>query len=455
MKPQILVVDDDRGMCELLELGLARRGFQVRWTTEPRKVLELLQQDFYEAVVTDLNMPGQDGIELTRQLVGNRSDLPVIVITAFGSMESAVESMRAGAYDFVTKPLEVDSLALVLQRAVQHRALREEVKLLRRAVAASHGVDNLIGESSEMRRVFNLLSRVAEADVSVLVLGESGTGKELVARAVHTRSQRKDGPFIAVNCSALPEALLESELFGHTRGAFTDARSPRRGLFQQAHGGTVFLDEIGDLPLALQPRLLRALQERKVRPVGSDTEIDIDVRVLAATNQDLESAVSEKLFRGDLYYRLNVVQVRLPPLRARGNDVLLLAQHFLRQTAARLDKHVERMSPSVAERLLAYSWPGNVRELQNCIERAVALTAYDQLGVDDLPEKIRDYRPSQVLLASDHPSELVTMDEIERRYILRVLDVVSGNKSLAAQILGFDRRTLYRKLERYGISTRL
>ncbi|MBP6741209.1 MAG: sigma-54-dependent Fis family transcriptional regulator [Deltaproteobacteria bacterium] len=455
MKPQILVVDDDRGMCELLELGLARRGFQVRWTTEPRKVLELLQQDFYEAVVTDLNMPGQDGIELTRQLVGNRSDLPVIVITAFGSMESAVEAMRAGAYDFVTKPLEVDSLALVLQRAVQHRALREEVKLLRRAVAASHGVDNLIGESSEMRRVFNLLSRVAEADVSVLVLGESGTGKELVARAVHTRSQRKDGPFIAVNCSALPEALLESELFGHTRGAFTDARSPRRGLFQQAHGGTVFLDEIGDLPLALQPRLLRALQERKVRPVGSDTEIDIDVRVLAATNQDLESAVSEKLFRGDLYYRLNVVQVRLPPLRARGNDVLLLAQHFLRQTAARLDKHVERMSPSVAERLLAYSWPGNVRELQNCIERAVALTAYDQLGVDDLPEKIRDYRPSQVLLASDHPSELVTMDEIERRYILRVLDVVSGNKSLAAQILGFDRRTLYRKLERYGISTRL
>jgi two-component system response regulator AtoC len=455
MKPQILVVDDDRGMCELLELGLARRGFQVRWTTEPRKVLELLQQDFYEAVVTDLNMPGQDGIELTRQLVGNRSDLPVIVITAFGSMESAVESMRAGAYDFVTKPLEVDSLALVLQRAVQHRALREEVKLLRRAVAASHGVDNLIGESSEMRRVFNLLSRVAEADVSVLVLGESGTGKELVARAVHTRSQRKDGPFIAVNCSALPEALLESELFGHTRGAFTDARSPRRGLFQQAHGGTLFLDEIGDLPLSLQPRLLRALQERKVRPVGSDTEIDIDVRVLAATNQDLESAVTEKLFRGDLYYRLNVVQVRLPPLRARENDVLLLAQHFLRQTAARLDKHVERLSPSTAERLLAYSWPGNVRELQNCIERAVALTAYDQLGVDDLPEKIRDYRPSQVLLASDHPSELVTMDEIERRYILRVLDVVSGNKSLAAQILGFDRRTLYRKLERYGISTRL
>ena len=452
MKPQILIVDDDRGMCELLELGLSKRGFEIRSTTEPRKVLDLLQQGSFEAVVTDLNMPGQNGIELTRQLAGNRPDLPVVVVTAFGSMESAIEAMRAGAYDFVTKPLEVDALALVLQRAVQHRALREEVKLLRRAVAASQSFDNLLGESSEMRHVFDLLSRVAEADVSVLVLGESGTGKELVARAIHTRSPRKAGPFVAVNCSALPEPLLESELFGHTRGAFTDARGARRGLFQQAHGGTLFLDEIGDLPLSLQPRLLRALQERKVRPVGSDAEIDIDVRVLAATNQDLEVAVNERHFRGDLYYRLNVVQLRLPPLRARGNDALLLAQHFLDQAAARLGKRVERLTTKAAERLLAYNWPGNVRELQNCIERAVALTAYDQLGVDDLPERVRDYRPSQVILASDHPSELVTMDEIERRYILRVMDVVGGNKSLAAQILGFDRRTLYRKLERYGVA---
>lgn len=452
MKPQILVVDDDRGMCELLEFGLAKRGFDIRSTTEPRKVLDLLQQGALEAVVTDLNMPGKNGIELTRQVVGNRPDLPVIVITAFGNMESAVEAMRAGAYDFVTKPLEVDALALVLQRAIQHRALREEVKLLRRAVAAAKGPDQLIGESQEMRQVFDLLARIAEADVSILVLGESGTGKELVARSLHANSPRKDQPFVAVNCSSLPEALLESELFGHTRGAFTDARSPRRGLFQQAHGGTLFLDEIGDLPLSLQPRLLRALQERKVRPVGSDSEVDVDVRVLAATNQDLDRAVAEKLFRGDLFYRLNVVQMRLPPLRARGNDVLLLAQHFLDQAAARQNKRVERLSAKAAERLLAYSWPGNVRELQNCIERAVALTAYDQIGIDDLPERVRDHRPSQILLASDHPSELVTMEEIERRYILRVLDVVGGNKSLAAQILGFDRRTLYRKLERYGVS---
>jgi two-component system response regulator AtoC len=453
MKPLILVIDDDRGMCELLELGLAKRGYEVRSTTDARKVLELLQQASFAAVVTDLNMPGQNGIELTRQLIGNRPDLPVVVITAFGSMESAIEAMRAGAYDFLTKPLEVDALAIVLQRAVQHHALREEVKLLRKAVAAAQSFDSLIGESNEMRQVFDLLSRVADADVSVLIGGESGTGKELVARSIHNRSIRKNGPFVAVNCAALPEALLESELFGHTRGAFTDARSTRRGLFQQAQGGTVFLDEIGDLPLSLQPRLLRVLQERKVRPVGSDTEVDIDVRVLAATNLDLEKAVTERQFREDLYYRLNVVQLRLPPLRARGNDVLLLAQHVLDQTAIRLSKRVQRLTPKVAERLLAYSWPGNVRELQNCIERAVALTAYDQIGVDDLPEKVRDYRPSQVLLISDHPSDLLSMEEVERRYILRVLDVVSGNKSLAAQILGFDRRTLYRKLERFGMAT--
>ncbi|MBL9007192.1 MAG: sigma-54-dependent Fis family transcriptional regulator [Myxococcales bacterium] len=452
MKPLILAIDDDRGMCELLELGLARRGFAVRWTTEPRKVMDLVQENDFAAIVSDLNMPGQNGIELTRQIVGNRPDVPIVVITAFGSMASAVEAMRAGAYDFVTKPLEVDALALVLQRAVQHRALREEVKRLRLAVSGAQP-EHVLGDSQEMKQVFDLVSRVADADVSVLILGESGTGKELIARSLHQRSQRKDGPFVAINCSALPEALLESELFGHARGAFTDARSARRGLFQQAHEGTIFLDEIGDLPLSLQPRLLRALQERKVRPVGSDVEIDVDVRVLAATNQDLEKAVESKSFRGDLFYRLNVVQLRLPPLRTRGNDVLLLAQHFLQQTANRIGKRVESLNPKAAERLLAYSWPGNVRELQNCIERAVALAAFNQIGVDDLPDRIRDYRPSQILVPSDHPSELVTMDEIERRYILRVLDVVAGNKSLAAQILGFDRRTLYRKLERYGITS--
>lgn len=450
MKPQILIVEDDRSMCEFLEVGLHKRGFEVKWTTDPRQVPDLLRSERVEVVVTDLNMPEMNGIDLTQQISGNRPDLPIIAITGFGTIESAVAVMRAGAYDFVVKPLEIDTLALVLQRAVQHRALREEIKLLRRAVAASRGFEDILGESAEMKQAFDLLSRVAEADVSVLVFGESGTGKELAARALHQRSGRRHGPFIAVNCSALPEPLLESELFGHTRGAFTDARAPRRGLFQRAEGGTLFLDEIGDLPLTLQPRLLRALQERTVRPVGSDDEVPIDVRVIAATNQDLEAAVAERRFREDLFYRLNVVQLRLPPLRARGTDVLLIAQRFVELAATRQNKRIQGLTSKAAERLLSYSWPGNVRELQNCIERAVALASYDQIGVDDLPEKIRDHCPKSVVLASEHPSELVSMEELERRYVLRVLEVVGGNKSLAAEILGFDRRTLYRKLERYG-----
>ena len=454
MKPKILVIEDDRGMCELLEIGLGKRGFSVHWSTDPLQTADILKREEFDVVVTDLNMPRLSGIDLTRQIVDSRPDLPVVLITAFGSMESAVAAMRAGAYDFVTKPLEVDALALLLQRAVQHRALREEVRRLRSAVAAAESVVGMVAESEAMRKVAQMLARVAETDVSALIVGESGTGKELVARAIHKRSVRKDGPFVAVNCSALPEALLESELFGHIRGAFTDAKLPRKGLFQHAQGGTLFLDEIGDLPLSLQPKLLRVLQERAVRPIGADAESPIDVRILAATNVDLEAAVQEKRFREDLFYRLNVVQIELPPLRARGNDVLLLAQHFIERTSARHDKRVEKLTPKAAERLLAYSWPGNVRELQNCIERAVTLTSYDQIGVDDLPEKVRDYRPSQVLVSSDHPDELVSLEEIERRYILRVLDVVGGNKSLAAQILGVDRRTLYRKVEKYESETK-
>jgi two-component system response regulator HydG len=284
----------------------------------------------------------------------------------------------------------------------------------------------------------------------VLVTGESGTGKELVARALHRRSCRRAEPFVAVNCAAMPDALLESELFGHARGAFTDARAVRAGLFARAHGGTLFLDEIGDLPVALQPKLLRALQERVIRPVGADNEQAVDVRVVAATNRDLETAVEERRFREDLYYRINVVHIDLPPLRSRGGDVLLLAQHFVQHFAAVRGREIQGLSAPAAEKLSAYSWPGNVRELQNCIERAVALARYDQIMVDDLSEKIRNYRRSHVLVASDDPDELASMEEVERSYVLRVLEAVGGNKSKAAQVLGFDRATLYRKLERYG-----
>ena len=446
----MLVIDDDRGMCEMLEIGLRKRGFEVIWRTQPLAALHILPEESIEAIVVDLNMPGIKGTEFCQRVLANRPDLPVIVITAFGSLETAIAAIRAGAYDFLTKPFEVDTLALALQRAVQHRALREEVKSLRRAVASAQCFEELIGTSPAMRRVYDLILRVAETDVSVLITGESGTGKELVARAIHQKSSRRSQPFVAINCSALPEQLLESELFGHTKGAFTDAHAARKGLFQQADGGTLLLDEIGDLPLGMQPKLLRALQERRVRPVGGDSEIAVDVRIIAATNRDLEAAVEEHRFREDLYFRVNVVQVNLPPLRSRGGDVLLLAQHILERCAARLSKRVVGISPKAAERLLAYAWQGNVRELQNCIERAVALTSYDQLGLDDLPEKVRDHQPAQLVLTTPDASELVSLDEIERRYILHALEVLGGNKALASQILGVDRRTLYRKLERYG-----
>jgi two-component system response regulator HydG len=302
-----------------------------------------------------------------------------------------------------------------------------------------------------MQAVYPLVDQVSATDATVLITGESGTGKEVVAREIHNRSRRAAEPFVAINCAAVPEALLESELFGHARGAFTDAKQSRQGLFQQASGGTLFLDEIGEMALALQPKLLRALQERRVRPVGAEAEVPIDVRLVTATNRDLEEMVEDKRFREDLYYRINVVHVPLPPLRARGGDVLLLAQHLLRHYAAALDKRVVGISTAAAERMLTYEWPGNVRELGNCVERAVALAGFEEIQVDDLPDKIRTARRAAPLAGTDL-TELLTLEEIERRHVLRVLEACDGNRTDAAKILDLDRKTLYRKLLRWGVS---
>jgi two-component system response regulator AtoC len=446
----VLVVDDDASMCETLAVGLEARSFAVRWTTSPAEALELLDGGTFEAVVTDLNMRGMNGIELCERIAANRPDLPVIVITAFGNLDTAIAAIRAGAYDFITKPLELDALILALERALTHSRLRAEVKSLRQRLGDANGFDDLVGASPAMRNVHAMLDRIVDSDASVLITGESGTGKEVVARALHRRGRRRSGPFVAVNCAALPETLLESELFGHARGAFTDARAARSGLFVQANGGTLFLDEITEMPLALQPKLLRALQERVVRPLGGDGEVPFDVRLVTATNRDLETAVDDGRFRADLFFRVNVIHVPLPPLRARGGDILLLAQRFLGDYGAHSGKQVTGLSPQAAERLLAYAWPGNVRELENCIERAIALAQHDHVLPDDLPEKVRAYRRSHVLVASDDPSELVPLEEVERRYILRVMEAVGGNKSQAAQVLGLGRKTLYRKLEAYG-----
>jgi two-component system response regulator HydG len=453
MKGRSLIVDDDQSMCELLGVGLKKRDFDPVCVTSATAAFELLAAEDFDVVVTDVNMRGVGGIELCRHVVANRPDVPVIVITAFGSMETAIAAMRAGAYDFIPKPVDLDTLQLALERGIGHHRLRTEVKRLREVVAANQRSGEMLGSSAPMRHVYDLIDRVAHTDASVLVTGESGTGKELVARALHTRGARAAGPFVAINCAAMPEALLESELFGHVRGAFTDARSARTGLFQQATGGTLFLDEIGELSLGLQPKLLRALQERKVRPIGGDTEVAFDARIVAATNRDLETAALEHRFREDLYYRINVIHIDVPPLRARGPDVLLLAQHFVLQFASTFGKQVKGLSKPAAEKLVNYAWPGNVRELQNCIERAVALTRFEELLLEDLPDKVQTYKRSQVVLDSGDPSELVSLDELERRYILRVLEALNGNKSLAAQTLGLDRKTLYRKLQQYGVGT--
>jgi two-component system response regulator HydG len=372
-----------------------------------------------------------------------------VVVTGYGSMETAIAAMRVGAHDFLTKPVDPKLLGLSVARAVKHGQLQQEVKRLREVVVDRASLGALVGESSSMKRVHDLVARVAESDASVLIQGETGTGKELVARAIHKLSPRKNGPFVAINCAAVPAPLLESELFGHARGAFTDAKSARAGLFVEASGGTLFLDEIGELPLEVQPKLLRALQERTVRPVGSNQELSFDARVVAATHRDLETEAHERRFRQDLYYRINVVRIDVPPLRERGSDVLTLAAHFLDKFSKRAGREAVGLSAPVAERLLAYDWPGNVRELENCMERAVALARFDQVTLDDLPQRVRAYRADRFVLSADQADEIVTLEEIERRYIARVITLVDGNKLRAAQLLGLDRRTLYRKLERY------
>jgi DNA-binding NtrC family response regulator len=446
---EVLLVDDDKPLCETLAIGLRRRGLRVSEHTSATEALRALEDGRFDVVVTDLNMREMTGIELCERIALNRPDVPVIVLTAFGSLDAAVSAIRAGAYDFISKPVEMDALAIAVERAANHRQLREEVKRLRLEVVARPHDNELIGDSAAMGKVQDLVSRVAGSDATVLIAGESGTGKEVVARAIHKRSGRAKGPFVAINCAAVPEALLESELFGHVRGAFTDAKEAHPGLFVQATGGTLFLDEIGDMPLGLQPKLLRVLQERTVRPLGGKAEVPVDVRIVAATNRDLESAIEEGRFREDLYYRVNVVQIPLPPLRARRPDILPLALQFIRGFAEQSKKDVTGLSKEVAEKLVSYGWPGNVRELQNSMERAVALTRLEEICVDDLPEKIRDYRFSHVVVAGDDPSELVPLEEVERRYILRVLAAVGGNKTAAARVLGLERKTLYRKLERY------
>ncbi len=444
---RVLIVDDELEMCAMLESALEAEGLQTSSANGMDGALQLLGQHDFDAVLTDLRMAGGSGLELTRQILRRRPGIPVVVMTAFGDMPTAIEAMRAGAYDFQPKPVELDHLVLVLRRAIEHKRLTGELRLLRtRALPQPRG--GIVGRSPAMQRLLALVPKAAQADVPVLITGETGTGKELLARAVHEQSDVMDGPFVAVNCAAIPHELLESELFGHVRGAFTDARTARDGLFVKASQGTLFLDEVGDLPQLLQPKLLRALQERRIRPVGSDREVGVRCRVVAATNRDLQAAAQEGLFRLDLYYRLAVIRLGLPPLSARGGDILLLAQLFLDRAAARTGRGVAGLSTPAARALLAYDWPGNVRELENALERAVAMTEHDRILIEDLPEELRRGLSRPPVIGDDNPADLPTLAALEDRHIRRVLVAVDGNKAQAARVLGIDRRTLYRKLDR-------
>ncbi len=395
----------------------------------------------------------------SNRLAGEFPTIEVVLVRSSKDVDGANGAPSGGRddhdgddVDYLDVTDDVATVSARLRRALRHRNRRVELERLRRKITRDRGYVSMLGTSAQMQTVFELIDRAASANASVLITGESGTGKELVARALHRRSRRREQPFVAINCSAVPDTLLESELFGHVKGAFTDARDSRVGLFAKAHGGTLFLDEIGDMPFVLQPKLLRALQERKVRPVGGDREVTIDVRVLAATNRDLESAVKERAFREDLFYRLNVIHIDVPPLRERAGDILLLAESFVRAAASEMGKEITGLSRPAATLLLRYDWPGNVRELQNYMERAAALCEDEIVRAHDLPEKLRrivSAPPAPWQPASE--SELVPLDTVERRYIEHVLKVLKGNKKAAARVLGLDRKTLYRKIAHYRI----
>lgn len=443
MSHRVLVVDDDVEACDLLEVMLPRLGYTPRTVQSGEEALKALERAEFDTVLTDLAMPRMDGVELCRRVKAARPWLPVVLVTGHNEMRAALQTMRAGASDFLAKPLDDSSLIPCLARTSRLGSLNRALLDAKRTLAQSNA-NGLIGGCAPMQRIAEMVAHVAPSDASVLIGGETGTGKELVAKAIHEQSLRAWGPFVTVNCAAIPAALVESELFGHVKGAFTDASGSRDGLFVEASGGTLFLDEVGELPLEVQPKLLRALQQRTVRAVGSNAERPFDTRIITATNRDLDEEIAQRRFREDLYYRINVVRVDLPPLRDRGNDILAIALHILENAAP---GEGLTLATDVVERLLSYTWPGNVRELENCLQGAVALARTTRIGLDDLPRKVRGLgRAGDFDFAQ--ASEIVSMDELERRYIHHTLRVVDGNKTKAARLLGLDRRTLYRKLDR-------
>lgn len=444
----ILFVDDDRQILELVSAYLSRYGFAIETEISGAAALEKIEKHDYAVVFTDLIMPEISGLDLLKAVKKSGALTEVIIVTGYGTIESAIESLKLGGYDYVQKPINFERLKILIERIIEKRRLEIENVLIKRRLKDRFSFDQLVGKSPKMQQIYEIIDRISSSSPTVLIQGESGTGKELVANVIHQNSIRSDRPFIPVNCGAIAEGLLESELFGHVKGAFTGAVKDNIGLFKAAHGGTIFLDEIAEVQPSLQVKLLRALQERKIRPVGGTREGDIDVRVIAATNRNLEEAIRNKSFRKDLFYRLDVISINMPPLREIKDDIPNLVHHFIKKFSKDGHRQVTRVAPEVMDLLMRYNWPGNVRQLENIIERAFALGQGDTILVGDLPSDIRDtYKQA----GAELPDSL-NLAENEKMLIMRALRKTKGNKAEAAQLLGINITTVYRKIEKYQIS---
>jgi two-component system response regulator GlrR len=441
---RILVIDDDEGLLHLLKMRLSAMGFHVTPCTTGQEAIGAARKDVYDLAITDLRLRGEDGLDVAEELLRIHPGLPVLILTAHGSIPNAVEAMQRGACGYLTKPFDDKDLRATIDKALSQQRMSREIQRLKSLVKELYGLENVVARSAAMQRLFQQVAQVADSDATICLFGETGTGKEVLARVIHANSRRARGPFVALNCAAIPETLFESELFGHVRGAFTNAHGPKRGLFQSANGGTLFLDEIGEMPLSMQVKLLRAVQEREVKEVGADYSTKVDVRIIAATNKDLREAVKAGTFRNDLYYRIQVVPLTIPPLRERRDDIPILAQHFLRQSTQRMNKDIRGFTPAAMQKLMQYPWPGNVRELENAIEKAVVMSQQDMITPDLLPS---------MSASGDVPLKPLTeaREEFERNYLKNVLQLTGGNISRAAQFAGRYRADFYKMLKKYGL----
>jgi DNA-binding NtrC family response regulator len=451
----IVVIDDDPEMRSMVHDHLKHQGYQVKDFGSSLEAVKYLSSSGLDAqgtelVLTDLRMPELDGLDVLQQIRRLPNPFPVIIMTAFATVDTAIEGLRKGAFDYITKPFKLNELSLTVERALSYYRLKTQNQALTNAVQKNWNRQSIVGKSAAIQNIFDLIERAAPASSNILITGESGTGKEVVARALHNQSPRAEKPFIAINCTAIPESLMESELFGHIKGSFTGATQDKKGLFEEAHGGTLFLDEIGDMDLSLQAKLLRVLQERQIKPVGSTQSKAIDVRVIAATHKDLKKAISNGVFREDLYYRLSVIPIVTPPLRHRPEDIPLLAHYFLRKYSALNNGKIITFTQDALRKLVSLSWPGNVRELENMVERLVVLSRSPEIDAGDIPSA--DQSSSEQFFG-EATNDSPTLEELEKRYIQLVLDKTGGKKEKAAQILGINRRTLYRKQKEYGFIT--